>query len=269
MTTAFDHIASDYDNDFTHGSIGALQRQKVWDYLENTLPDRQLSILELNCGTGEDAIHLAGKGHQVLATDLSQKMITIAISKAEKLGFAQQISFLQCDLNNIANAVFTKKFDLIFSNFGGLNCIDAMSMQNLSKVVSRLLKPEGRFIGVIMPAFCLWESVYFLSKFDIKNAFRRSKRGPVMAQLDKQQVETWYYTPARIRRLFQSEFQITGLCPIGFFLPPSYLESFFKKRSGFLNTLDRIEDSINAWSFLSNYSDHFLIDLKSNKTSSE
>lgn len=262
MMTAFDHIAIVYDDDFTYGSIGALQRQKVWDYLDKVLPDHSLSILELNCGTGEDAVHLAGQGHNVLATDLSEEMVTVARSKAKKMGLDQQVTFIQCDINNIAHADFTGKFDLIFSNFGGLNCVDAMALQKLSKVASHLLKPGGRFIGVIMPAFCAWESIYFLSKVSIKKAFRRAKRGPLMAPINHESVETWYYTPSRIRDIFKREFQLAGLKPIGFFLPPSYLESFFKSRKRFLNKLDVFEDKINQHPFLSGCSDHFLIDLK-------
>ncbi|GAA0892412.1 class I SAM-dependent methyltransferase [Fulvivirga kasyanovii] len=268
MITAFDHIAATYDNDFTHGSIGALQRQKVWDYLEKALPDSPLSILELNCGTGEDAVHLAGQGHNVLATDLSKEMVAVAKSKAENMGLGQRTTFIQCDINKIAQADFDSKFDLIFSNFGGLNCIDAMSLQNLSKVASRLLKPNGRFIGVIMPAFCVWESIYFLQKFKVKKAFRRTQRGPLLAQLNEAQVETWYYTPARIETMFRSEFKLVGLKPIGFFLPPSYLENFFRNKQGMLNKLDSMEDKVNAFSHLSNYSDHYLIDLELTKTTS-
>ncbi|UII34358.1 methyltransferase domain-containing protein [Fulvivirga ulvae] len=269
MITAFDHIAATYDDDFTHGSIGALQRQKVWDYLEKALPDRPLSILELNCGTGEDAVHLAGQGHSVLATDLSEEMISVARAKAQKMGLTQQTTFIQCNISSIAQADFNSKFDLIFSNFGGLNCVDAMSLQNLSKVAARLLKPNGRFIGVIMPAFCVWESIYFLSKLQVKKAFRRTKRGPLMAPINKEQVETWYYTPTRIETMFRREFKLVGLRPVGFFLPPSYLGNFFRNKRRLLNKLDSMEDRVNAFSHLSNYSDHYLIDLELTKTTSE
>ncbi|ELR71216.1 hypothetical protein C900_03020 [Fulvivirga imtechensis AK7] len=263
MTPAFDHIAFNYDQEFTHSSIGALQRQKVWDYLDENLPEGPLSILELNCGTGEDAIHLAGKGHYVLATDISEEMIKVAASKTTRMGLEENVSFLPCDLNKLEEAdLRNNSFNLIFSDFGGLNCLDTIALKKLGKIVSRLLKPGGHFIGVIMPDFCVWESCYFLSKLSGKKAFRRAKNGPLIVNIHGQDVETWYYSPKRIEALFADDFQLTYLKPIGFFLPPSYLEVFFKKRQGLLNRLDALEEKIKGHRFAARYADHFLIDLE-------
>ena len=78
MQNAFDQIASSYDETFTYTEIGKKQRNIVWDYLKRTLPaDTQLDILELNCGTGEDALFLANIGHSVTATDASEEMLNI------------------------------------------------------------------------------------------------------------------------------------------------------------------------------------------------
>jgi len=58
MPPASDHVATQYDADFTHSQIGRLQRASVWHYLEKRFAkQKNLSILELNCGTGEDALH--------------------------------------------------------------------------------------------------------------------------------------------------------------------------------------------------------------------
>lgn len=262
MTATFDHIAGIYDQEFTHSAVGALQRQKVWDYLDQVMHAHHLSVLELNCGTGEDAIHLAAQEHEVLATDLSEEMLTVAHSKAKKMGFEDQISFLKCDINDIEKIDFNRKFDLILSNFGGLNCVDAMALKKLSKVASRLLKSNGRFIGVIMPGFCLWESLYFLGKARGTQIFRRSLKNPLQVNINGQNIETWYYGPHRIKKIFKDEFRLVGLKPVGFFLPPSYLQKFFGRREKFLNYLDQLEDSVNHFSSLAGYSDHFLIDLE-------
>ena len=81
----FDKAALTYDNDFTHTNIGKLLRKRVWNYLETIIePGSKLDILELNCGTGVDAIWLGQNGHNVMATDLSSEMIKIAQKKIEK-----------------------------------------------------------------------------------------------------------------------------------------------------------------------------------------
>ena len=262
MMTAFDHIASDYDKDFTYSSIGILQRQKVWQYLETALPEKPISILELNCGTGEDAIYLAQKGHHVVASDLSKQMIVTAKEKAVKLGLEHQIKFVCCNINKIEKVDIENKFDLIFSNFGGLNCVDAMALKKLSIVSAQLLKPGGRFIGVIMPKFCLWESLYFMGKGKRKQVLRRATKGPLQVMINDEAVETWYYSPDRIKSIFQDNFSLKAIKPIGFFLPPSYLQQFFWRKQGLLHKLNKLETAVNGFSGLSRYSDHFLIDLE-------
>ena len=74
MRTAFDHTAKSYDDAFTHTAIGKLQREMVWSYLEATFKDKFPSnVLELNCGTGEDAVFFARHGSKVLSTDVSSR----------------------------------------------------------------------------------------------------------------------------------------------------------------------------------------------------
>src|ERR1700739_4400499 len=74
---AFDSLAAKYDDLFTRSLIGRAQREVVWDALIDTFePGAQ--ILELNCGTGEDALFLAEHDVSVLACDASARMIDTA-----------------------------------------------------------------------------------------------------------------------------------------------------------------------------------------------
>src|SRR4051812_48570299 len=107
MTAAFDNSAATYDEDFTNTSIGGLQRNKVWDYLLKTFHSSFPSnILELNCGTGEDAIFFAEHGSKVLATDVSREMLNTATIKFQQKSFLQSITTKQLDLENISADIF-------------------------------------------------------------------------------------------------------------------------------------------------------------------
>ncbi len=70
-------MADTYDATFTESSIGRAQRNVVWSALKRAFRpgDR---VLELNCGTGEDALFLAKLGVSVLACDASARMIEVA-----------------------------------------------------------------------------------------------------------------------------------------------------------------------------------------------
>jgi ubiquinone/menaquinone biosynthesis C-methylase UbiE len=78
----FDIASINYDNTFTFSNIGKAQRNRVFKYLNPLIKKRKkLSILELNCGTGTDAITFGNLGHNVIATDISQEMINTAALK--------------------------------------------------------------------------------------------------------------------------------------------------------------------------------------------
>src|ERR1700688_4355612 len=75
--TAFDGVADSYDEVFTYSTIGRAQRRTVWDKLLVAFPPGR-HILELNCGTGEDARYLVQRGRSVVACDASRSMIQVA-----------------------------------------------------------------------------------------------------------------------------------------------------------------------------------------------
>ena len=79
-------------------------------------------VLEMNCGTGEDALWLAHRGVQVLATDASPAMLRVAESKlAASPGSAPaQLARLAWEELGTFEA---GPFDGVLSNFGGLNCV--------------------------------------------------------------------------------------------------------------------------------------------------
>lgn len=263
MGAPFDHIAFQYDADFTQTAIGQMQRKQVWEYLEKITPELSgLEILELNCGTGEDAVLFSERGFNILATDVSAEMLKVTQLKAQQYSLQHRISSHYLDLDNVDELVFNKKFDLIFSNFGGLNCIRPESFERLLQKLPFLLLPKGRFIAVIMPRVCLWESFYFLLKFRFRQAFRRLSRGSVIADLQGTTVKTWYYSPGQIKKWAATHFKPAGLKPIGIALPPSYLENFFSGKRRMLSLLNGAEKRLNKLRFLSRFADHYIIDLQ-------
>lgn len=263
MQIAFDRIASSYDETFTNTEIGKRQRSIVWNYLEKALPvDDQLDILELNCGTGEDALFLANKGHRVTATDASDEMLNITNAKILEYGFEKNVSTEKINIEELTEGTLDKKFDLIFSNFGGLNCVKKEALQKLSNELKLLLNTKGRIIFVLMPKFCLWESVYFITKLEFNKSFRRLRTGYTIAKVGGSDVKTYYYSPSMIKKNFSKNFNVRNIIPIGFFIPPSYLNSYFTKKLKTLNFLGGLESKSSNLSVLSNAADHFLIDME-------
>lgn len=256
MKADFDIASKNYDTTFTNSAIGKLQRNAVYINLKNHLKNVK-NILEINCGTGEDAMWLANQNLNVIATDISSQMIAVAKSKSNNTN----IKFEIADINSVSTQYKTHEFDLLFSNFGGLNCLKKTELKSFFENISDIISEKGKLALVIMPRNTLWEQFYFLMKSDIKNAFRRKKELAI-ANVDGENITTYYYNPKEIVHLAQRNFQLITVKPIGFFVPPSYLEPFFKNWKTILKCLNFFENRVKNHSFLSKYADHYLIILQ-------
>lgn len=256
---AFDEYAIAYDGAFTFSAIGRLQRARVWRYLQKYVsPVTHPGVLELNCGTGEDAAWLVRNGYKVTATDISDEMVKLAREKINH----EEAEIIQSDITDIGNKLFNKKYDLIFSDFGGINCLSPGMLREMNDVFSRLLKPGGKMIFVIMSRDCKWEQWYFKRKNDPGSAYRRKSKAGVEAVIFDKKFSTWYYSPGEIEELFSSSFLVNKFKPVGYAIPPSYLEPYFSKRPLLLGMLNLGEKVLGNFSSLADKADHFIIELE-------
>lgn len=238
QSSSFDPVAATYDAQFTHTVVGRLQRAVVQDYLQAKVGPGT-TVLELNCGTGADALWLAKQGCTVLATDSSAEMLRITAEKARAINQQHRIQTQLLDLRDLPPDL--PWFDLVFSNFGGLNCLSPEDLEKLGAAIPGLLQPGGLFVAVIMGRFCWWESLYFSLKIQFGQAIRRWRGGPVDAPLGGGgHIPTWYYAPAEFRS-FLPNLTLQTVQPVGFWLPPSYLDPWFGRRPGLLRSLNFLE----------------------------
>jgi ubiquinone/menaquinone biosynthesis C-methylase UbiE len=258
-TAVFDSLAGQYDDTFTFTEVGKKQRNSVWKLLTASgLLSKKRSILEVNCGTGEDAIRFAAMGHTVLATDISAEMINIC---TQKLPYCKgELEFLQAGLHQVDTLEDGNQFDLIFSNFGGLNCLSEIELSDFLDDVWDLLPSGGSLVMVIMPAFCIWETFYYLLKGSFTTAFRRLQN-PAQAIIGSHIFPVYYYNPYKLIKIARTKFYKYRLAPVGLFLPPSYLTHFFSNKPGLLKLLEKLENIFNRVALLACLSDHYYLHL--------
>lgn len=257
MEAEFDHIAKEYDATFTETTVGRAQRAVVYNLLNECVGDWGVqSILELNCGTGEDAVYMAKKGARVLATDISTQMVQVTKNKTQEF---PNVESKVLDINLLEK--LGQKFDVIFSNFGGLNCLKEEEIKQLIINAHNSLNEGGKLIMVIMPSLCLWESFYFSSKLKFGEAFRRRKKGGALAQVEDKLIRTYYYSPQFIKQNSKG-FHFVKLAPVGFCVPPSYLDNWFKNKPKSIQKLIKWDKSLLKFNKLATLSDHFFICLE-------
>lgn len=256
---AFSKQSAIFDELYSSNLIIQYKRQRVRDHvLQFIRPGSK--ILELNAGTGDDAIWFAEHGHHVHATDISKGMQEKLIEKVRQYELQSKITCELCSFTELQKLNYSGPYDLIFSNFAGLNCTG-----DLNKVLgsfSALLDPGGIVTLVILPKFCLWETLMAL-KGEFKTAFRRffSNKG-VTAQIEGEYFTCWYYDPSYIVKYTKNAFDVLaveGLCTL---VPPSYLENFPIKRPSLFNWLKEKESKWKAkWPWKS-IGDYYIISLK-------
>ena len=104
MLEPFDVAAASYDADFTATQLARWLRETVQAHLAAAFGPGD-HVLELGCGTGEDAIWLARRGVRVTATDVSQSMLDVAQRKAAAAGLTNLIDFAAIDLASLPAAL--------------------------------------------------------------------------------------------------------------------------------------------------------------------
>src|SRR5271157_853516 len=124
----FDNIADKYDSLFTRSATGRAQREIVWNYLRKRISPG-MDVLEINCGTGEDALFLSKSGCSVLATDASAAMIDQCLNKIQNDTLYPVPEFHHASFSELVPLVGEHKFDLVFSDFSGLNCLEAEALK--------------------------------------------------------------------------------------------------------------------------------------------
>ena len=277
---AFDDSAATYDDAFTESTIGRLLRAAVWRRLDAQFRagDR---VLELNCGTGADAIHLAQRGVHVLATDVSEAMLAVTRRKVAQAGMEELVQVAKLDIADLAawgSSLRSETRDQrsqdddsspsrdpisdlrppvsgLLSNFGGLNCV--ADLAGVAQALAGLLKPGGRAILCIMGPLAPWEWAWYLRQGQVGKAFRRLRRDGVPWR----GLTIRYPSITALRRAFAPMFTVQRVSAIGALLPPSYVEPWAARHPALLARLNRIERRLEtAWP-LPWLADHYLIEM--------
>jgi SAM-dependent methyltransferase len=206
---AFDTIASRYDELWTHSTVGRLQRDAVWRRL-NGLFEPGESLLDLGCGTGEDALHFTRLGMRVRAIDASPEMVRMS----RRRGVDASILPIE-DVQSI-----TECFDGVISNFGALNCVS--DLKNLSGQLAAMIRPGGYLALCILGRFCLWETAWYLLQGKPRKASRRWRSGRVASSL---RIRVNHFSISQLHQAFSPRFTMVHWCGVGLTVPPSYLSS--------------------------------------------
>lgn len=255
---AFDSIAESYDDTFERSEVTKRLRNIVYSYSVPFL-NKNSKILDINCGTGTDALYFASLGHTITALDISPRMIAQAARKLEGYPGVE----LQTDSFENMHSLPEDSYDIILSNFGGLNCTPDLRPVLLR--CNELLHPDGRLILVVMPSVSIWEIISGSSRLQFRRAFRRMRKNPSV-HINNSQVPVYYHSLRSIRSASCNLFEIETARGLNVLSPPPYSRRFASKHPYVSEALHRLDNMAGKIPMIRTMGDHLLVVLRKKKT---
>jgi len=198
-------------------------------------------ILELNAGTGTDAVQLAQRGYFVHATDIAPGMLDRLHGKVRDLNLGDRVTWEErsfLSLDDLPGA----PFDAVFSDLGGLNCVPDLSP--VIRQLPKVLKAGGLAIWVLMPHVCLWEmGEVFRGNFRL--AFRRFTRGAVRAKLEGLQFDVYYFSPRQVIDWFGEDYDLLALEGLSVITPTAESKNFGRQFPRLYRALSWLDDALS------------------------
>jgi ubiquinone/menaquinone biosynthesis C-methylase UbiE len=252
VNRAFSKQSLHYDADDSQNIILKEWRQQVYNHVNQFLNSAD-RILELNAGTGIDALHFSQQGNTVLATDVSDGMIQ-QIQNKIYLRNSKNLSCKQLSYDQLDN-LRGQKFDYVFSNFGGLNCIDDLS--KVTRHLPEILNKGAYVTWVIMPKVSVWELIGIV-KGHGKKTFRRFEKNGTIAHLEGEYFSTHYHSFADVKKAFGSSFRFVKLEGLGTLSPPPHSNIATKHRSIY-SFLKKLDGAVRNYFPFNRWGDHIII----------
>ena len=256
--SAFDRIAETYDDTFERNPVTTQIRPIVWRSLLHHFKQGD-HVLEINCGTGTDAIRLAKEGIQLTATDVSHEMIVQGRKKALLNGVSSLIDFQQLAFEGLS-LLGKEIFDGAFSNFGGLNCSEQLS--NDVGTLAKLLKPHARVTFCIINKISIWEIGSFLFRGNITSAFRRFSTPPIRVPLGDATINIRYYTPQEFIAILSPWYTVDKVYGLNIFSPTPNARSFVLNHPHTTRTLLKLDDHLREYFPWRSLGDHFVVEAR-------
>lgn len=245
VAAAFDSASDEYDFTIGRNFINTWIRRRSLEILRHySRPNDQ--AVEIGCGTGAEALQVARFVSQLVATDVSQKMIALVKAKVRARGLEGKVIPLglsAAEISRAAGAVENGTFGFAYSLNGALNCEPRMAQ--FVRSLHDVLAPGGYFVCSVRNTICLSEVVSHAAvlQFDRMNP---RKRQPIMVSVGGLDIPSMYYSPKTFMRFFLPLFRVRKVIALPGLLPPAYLSDYFLSLGGMTSVLEKAEGILSS-----------------------
>ncbi len=216
----FDRFAGRYDDSVEPNPIHAHLRTRSLAWLDQAFTPG-MRVLEIGCGTGTEALHLARRGVEVTAIDISEQMVQRTLQRIREADMGQRVNVLHASSADIASCFGEATFDGAYASFGPLNC--GPRLDAVARDLSRVLREGAVFATSIISRPCGWELLAGTMLLKPRKAFRRLRGTTVIDLEARLPLEIRTYSEGELRRALSPWFAIERLEGWLVVVPPPYL----------------------------------------------
>lgn len=256
---AYDAIAGRYDRVPAENRVNRIMREHSLNSLRAAFA-RGSRVLELGCGSGEEALDLAGRGVRVVAVDASGAMVREAIAKAEARGLAGVATFLQASSRELAlrRTELGAPFDGAFASF---SLAYEPDLKPVVEGLHRLLRPGASFLASFPSRVCAVELFLALATGRPGLAGRRLR--PWYGHtVGRYSVPIRSYAPAEVRRAFAPSFDLIRWEAVIGLVPPPYMNRVYGRLDGLADAIERVDVALRLTRPMRSVGDHFLAEFR-------
>jgi len=258
----YDKTASSYDRVEGRNAISERVRRTTLSVALNLFRPGQ-RILELGCGTGRDAVELAARGIEVVATDVSSEMANATRRRAEREGVAGMVNAIA--LPAAQAAAIDGPFDGVYSNGAVLNL--EPDLGRVAQDLGRNVRPGGFAVLTAANRISLFELLCYPFAFRPRKAFRKlGATVPIPISREgvgkRYVVPTRFLTPKEFYSVFRESYEVHTLRALQAITPPWNLVDISERFRAMTQPLEKIEDATGTWPALRSLGAIYLFALR-------
>ena len=246
---AFDAEARVYDEGFGRNPVGLVFRHVFQERLRALFP-QHARVVDLGCGTGEDAVFLAARGVRIHALDVAPGMVESTRTKALERGLPTHALLAEVgaaeDVGRLGGP-----FDGAYSDFGALNCAD---LRRVGEGLAAVLRPGAPVLMSLMGPRPLPHALKRLL------TGRGERRGSADPRVSGTAVEARYPDVGEVQDLMGRAFVWRDVFALGLLLPDPSHEAWVREHPQVFGILAALEGSLRRWPVLRGWGDHVVLE---------
>lgn len=187
-------------------------------------------VLDIGCGVGTEAVHLARRGVTVTAADISSRMADAARARARAQGVEDAVHIVVAGARDLPGVLAGRVFDGAYASFGALN--GETDLPGAIAGIAGLLRPGGDFLVSLVSRPCLSELVLGSARLHLRKAFRRLREETEIDLYGAGRVRVRTYSEEELRRALHPAFRIERLEGWLVAIPPPYAHAAWTRLGG-------------------------------------